>query len=646
MRGAENIISVFDSLISQMTPVITITANVVDGDNWKLSTCNTYWATTGMVVTIGGEDYRIESFVKDDYVIVSGDAQPVGASFQLEAPEFWHGSRRKVNNERSDQIDVTRWVAYLPIPRVTENNDPEIDFVYEADLRPLFVFAYDEQLDTIEHQQTNVIEPANAMADFYLWLVNDQEENFNTPEDIERYEWMNFGDETIWGKDKLIFDAPLSGVELRHTLQIMPDGVCQCDDATPITCMPAQIYINGVYEDEAPSGQDFLLIVEDTNGDPQGVYDEPTKTLVVPAGSGGTIDVDVNGVPFYVGVSSNQDLPVKDSTGLADVGSKVLTQWIISDSSVNVKDSAGATLYAKTVKAEATADQVVTDSTVNVKDSAGNILYAKTVKAQATENQTVADVTQTVNGSSITNNKAETSKAITIRYANNDPVVVTTITDTEAVFIGEVPDVVIQVNTALPYKSGAITSLYGEDDGETEIGRGSDWYTLTINNHFGTTKRFTGITGGYQSGGNYFDVNNNATTQILAFPDSIVIDWAYWDKATGQVMWWYNTPFSATATNALANQPYTLVGHADWRVPNVPQLRTLMNYEFLGVGTLMNYNPFNYSGFATANRFWTCNPIAALGNILNFSGGDSFTNNSVGTTCRVLAFRLGNISEL
>jgi hypothetical protein len=338
MRGAENIISVFDSLISQMTPVITITANVVDGDNWKLSTCNTYWATTGMVVTIDGEDYRIESFVKDDYVIVSGLTQPVVASFQLEAPEFWHGSRRKVDNERSGQIDVTKWVAYLPIPRVIENNDEEIDFVYEADLRPLFVFAYDEQLDTIDDQQTNVIEPANAMADFYLYLINDQEENFNTPEDIERYEWMNFGDETIWGKDKLIFDAPLSGVELRHNLQIMPDGVCQCEDVTPITCMPAQIYINGAYEDEAPSGQDFLLIVEDTNGDPQGVYDEPSKTLVVPAAGGG-------------GVAS-----------------------------------------------------------------------------------------QTVNGVAITDQDVATTKAFTIRYANNDPVTVTTITDTALVFIGEVPD--------------------------------------------------------------------------------------------------------------------------------------------------------------------------------------------------------------
>ena len=341
MRGAENIISVFDSLISQMTPVITITANVVDGDNWKLSTCNTYWATTGMVVTIGGEDYRIESFVKDDYVIVSGDAQPVGASFQLEAPEFWHGSRRKVNNERSDQIDVTRWVAYLPIPRVTENNDPEIDFVYEADLRPLFVFAYDEQLDTIEHQQTNVIEPANAMADFYLWLVNDQEENFNTPEDIERYEWMNFGDESIWGKDKLIFDAPLSGVELRHNLQIMPDGVCQCDDATPITCMPAQVYINGVYEDEATSGQDFLLIVEDTNGDPQGTYNQGTTTITVPAAGGGgstPVDVTVNTTLVFNQVTTDQTLSVTD-TDTNQIGSLVGADWVIADSNVSNSDN-------------------------------------------------------------------------------------------------------------------------------------------------------------------------------------------------------------------------------------------------------------------------------------------------------------------
>ena len=252
-----------------------------------------------------------------------------------------------------------------------------------------------------------------------------------------------------------------------------------------------------------------------------------------------------------------------------------------------------------------------------------------------------------INGSPIASIVPDQSKLITIRYADDSPVVVTTILDTPTVFIGEVPDVVVPIHSSLPYKSGAITSIYGEDDGETKIGRGTDWYTLDYNNFFGTTKRFTGITGGYQDAAlNYFDVNDNATTQALAFPDSIKIDWAYWNQTTGSVMWWYDTPFSSNGTNALANQPYTLAGFNDWRLPNIMQLRTLLNYELYGVSTMMNYPPFNYPSFATSNRFWTCQPIVAGGNLANFSGGETFTNNSLATTCRVFPYRLGNTSEL
>lgn len=290
---------------------------------------------------------------------------------------------------------------------------------------------------------------------------------------------------------------------------------------------------------------------------------------------------------------------------------------------------------------------VVSNTTIDIEDSAGNVLYAESLIAETSNTRSINDTQVSLNGNNLTVNKAQTNKAMTIQRANGDPVTVTPVTDSETVFLGTVPDVVPVINSATIYKSGAVTSVYTGDDGNTQIGAGTDWYTLDYLNFFGTNKRFTGTTGGYQGLDlNYYDVNDVATTYALAFPNTIKIDWAYWNNGNGNVYMWYDTPFSSTGTNALANEPYTLGGFGSWRVPNIPQLRSLFNYD--GVRTLaamMQYPPFNYANFATVNRFWTCNPTNT-GALINFNGSETLVNNGVGTTCRVFAYRIGNTSEL
>jgi hypothetical protein len=75
-------------------------------------------------------------------------------------------------------------------------------------------------------------------------------------------------------------------------------------------------------------------------------------------------------------------------------------------------------------------------------------------------------------------------------------------------------------------------------------------------------------------------------------------------------------------------------------------LRTLFNYEFFAASTMMNYNPFNLGSLTTANRLWLSDVPSVVTNLMNFSGTDGLTNNSLGTNARVMAFRLGNVSEL
>jgi len=63
-------------------------------------------------------------------------------------------------------------------------------------------------------------------------------------------------------------------------------------------------------------------------------------------------------------------------------------------------------------------------------------------------------------------------------------------------------------------KSGQTTSYRNGDDGDIEAGRGSGFFTLTGNNPFGNTNRFTDTAGG------------------TTYANNIAIDWNTFDGTT------------------------------------------------------------------------------------------------------------------
>jgi hypothetical protein len=297
----------------------------------------------------------------DDYIIVSGASQPAVTWFQLPAPEFWHGSHRKVNAERVVKQDLRNDVVYLPIPDITDFNDEDSEVIYEANIRPLFLTGYDERYDNIADQQTKYIEPCNKMADYFITIVETLDTYFEYPKDIYRREWPNFGNQNVWGNDKLIFDQKLSGVELRLTLEVFYEASCLCDAAEVVTCAPVNFQIEGVTVETLPSGDTFNLNMIDTDGNvPVYSYDPVTDTLEFPApGDTTTLDVSVNGTLFYNDVSTNQDLPVLNTT-LDPIGSKNGANWIIGDLPMDFNAT------------PITAPPAGTDKVISVVDSASN----------------------------------------------------------------------------------------------------------------------------------------------------------------------------------------------------------------------------------------------------------------------------------
>lgn len=151
-------------------------------------------------------------------------------------------------------------------------------------------------------------------------------------------------------------------------------------------------------------------------------------------------------------------------------------------------------------------------------------------------------------------------------------------------------------------KTGQTTSYRTGDDGDIEAGRATDFFTLPSNNPFGNNKRFTGTTGGYQTGGSYYNKDGVGTTSALAFPNDIVIDWStyngtnvlgYYRVLSGDVVW--NTAIDSSLTFSIGS--YT----SGWRLPNAVEMMSLM-YILLIQSHSYNYNPFN---FTWTGYFWT-----------------------------------------
>lgn len=351
------------------------------------------------------------------------------------------------------------------------------------------------------------------------------------------------------------------------------------------TCDPVFIYENNVLVATIASGGEYRYT----------------------SGGGASIDISINTNLIFPGQSTNLDIDVIDSTG-GPTGNWNGTEFEIDNSTININ----------TVEMVSTPPAQIVDLLVKKSDGVTN------TGSKVGANWQIADVTQTVNGAAITNNKAETSKAITIRYANNDPVVVTTITDTETVFIGEVPN---PLNTSNPFKTGQTTSYAANDDGDLERGNGVSFTALSHNNYFGNTNRFTDDLGGQ------------------TYTSGWVIDWATWNQITGSYIMWYKTAQTgATWANAMAGQPYNVGGFADCYLPNATEIGQLYNFE---LASALNYAPFNYTVAGTASNLWTTTTVpSATTTAIAFQG---LVVEAARTKTLVIAFfvmRYGNISEL
>jgi len=179
--------------------------------------------------------------------------------------------------------------------------------------------------------------------------------------------------------------------------------------------------------------------------------------------------------------------------------------------------------------------------------------------------------------------------------------------DTVSVTSGGVATVnVISQANKLPTKSGQSVSYATGDDADDQRARETSFFILTNNNPFGHNSRFTGTTGGYHDGVDFRDKDGNITTKALAFPNNLMLDWAYYngDNLSGQVMMWHtavtNLGASAGWLGYLNLQTTaSFGGYSGWKLPNLLEYATI---RFGSTAGALSYQPFNYTA---TQQMWT-----------------------------------------
>ncbi len=219
-------------------------------------------------------------------------------------------------------------------------------------------------------------------------------------------------------------------------------------------------------------------------------------------------------------------------------------------------------------------------------------------------------VETTMNTDPLTDTPAGQTKDFTIVDQDDNPVVVTEITDTANIFKGQIT-IPIPITTALLTTGQENVELTG-DDGDRFLNGDyasknaadiSNFYTLVNDNEFGHKKRFTGDTGGFmdEATGNFFDVNGVATTKALAFPNDIMRDYA-WRRR-----WYFNRSGARSWANCVT---LTLTesrgGEVGWFCPNRSEYESLSSSN-ANAPTYIDNRLFNWS----TNNMW-CSTTSIL----------------------------------
>lgn len=219
----------------------------------------------------------------------------------------------------------------------------------------------------------------------------------------------------------------------------------------------------------------------------------------------------------------------------------------------------------------------------NLVDTDGNLLAEGSISEGDEDDIVALDVSINVNGTTEGSVVSGGTAAINLVDGSGDPVTPDSVTVVGDMFTVEVPSGGGCTGTATLMKSGLETSFRDFDDGSEQLGRLTDWFTLSNNNAFGNTNRFTDELGG------------------STYTNNIVLDNSTDDCVSETILGYYRVRMgSNNLDNSIAAaKTLNIAGFTGWNITNIVQGFNLLYWE--QPTNLLNYTPFNIG----ASQLWT-----------------------------------------
>lgn len=344
-----------------------------------------------------------------------------------------------------------------------------------------------------------------------------------------------------------ICDLPMSGYDF--------------DQVIGSSCLPVQIYRNGVLVDTVASG---------------GTYSYTTDAFTY------TIKNTALTTLYSGNITANLSVTIQDATvenSDASYTASILAEGslVLPDVTIDVQNSALTVVNTATVASVQDVTISAPDGTINIKKTGDGTIHSEAVPSGATVNYNVADNAITVNSANSFTIDATDPLDIVLKDSNGSTLTPNSVTPNQA---QHKVDIVLPANvptysSARLMKTGQTTSYATNDDGDLERGRGSSFFTLISNNPFGNTNRFTDTSGG------------------TTYSNNIVIDWSTYDGTT--VLGYRRTELNVTSggwANCVSTCASLSFGGftSGWRLANLNEWNNILNIEY---SNPLGYVPFN-----------------------------------------------------
>ena len=208
----------------------TIDSLIVNGgDSYTFNTCNTGWIRIKSIVSIGGNDFEVTSFVQGESFTATSTSDPAGeTTFTLPNVNYFHNTRFGQRAEVGEIPDINDRVPMFWLYEVFEetfNNDDELVLDRTSPLRLFFLDNSNfEDWNNDEHY-TFIINPMLNLAESFIEFLK------NNPR-IQQFEQhlvtshKNFGEVSDSGHVASYLGDEVSGVQVRITLPIDKDLTC------------------------------------------------------------------------------------------------------------------------------------------------------------------------------------------------------------------------------------------------------------------------------------------------------------------------------------------------------------------------------------------------------------------------------------